>query len=95
MRTTSTIIAPYETEKSVRLATRDQYTFLVAPGATKPAVASAFFHLYGVKPLRVTTMRTNEKYRSQSGARKKPSLKKAIITLKQGTKIDLSTFTAA
>ncbi len=95
MRNIGIILGPHETEKSVRLAAVDQYTFWVDPDATKSAVAAAFQRRYSVKPTGVTIMTTKPKFRGQTGRRKRAPAKKAIVTLKKGTKIDLSTFPSA
>jgi len=92
MANASLILAPYETEKSVRLAAHDQYTFLVAPNATKIGVRQAFMELYGMKPVKVTMVTTKAKFRGQNGRRKKAAGKKAIVVLPKGAKIDLSKF---
>lgn len=92
MPTTSHILAPYETEKSVKLAASDKYTFRVAGDATKISLRQAFVQLYGITPVKIAVITTKAKHRGQTGRQKKSAGKKAIITLAKGTKIDLSKF---
>lgn len=89
------IIGPYEAEKSARLADIDQYTFLVTNDATKISVRQAFMALYGITPKSISIIKIKPKFRGQNGRRKRLPGKKAIVTLKKGTKIDLSKYSAA
>ena len=91
----ATIIGPYEAEKSARLTDIDQYTFLVTNEANKISVRQAFFALYGIMPKSVSIIMIKPKFRGQNGRRKKLPGKKAVVTLKKGTKIDISKYSAA
>jgi large subunit ribosomal protein L23 len=84
---------PVITEKSVRLATeRNTYTFEVAQTATKHQVAQALRELYGVEVVAIRTI-VNQAGTSRTGRRrlktKGTKVKKALVTLKEGQKIDL------
>ncbi len=80
------------TEKSNKLSAEyGQYTFEVAPGATKHTVREAIERTFKVTVTRVNIQNMPGKNkRSRQG---RPSLtseyKKAIVTLKQGDKIEL------
>lgn len=82
-----TIVRPIVTEQSsAAYQERTEYTFEVAPDATKPAIRQAIESLFGVKVAKVWTLNARGKMRKvgkTSGRR--PNWKKAIVTLKQGT----------
>ena len=82
------IVRPVFTEKSTRLETQRKYTFIVAPGTSKVAVAQAVRDLYGVKPTSVRVITSHGKnvhFGRVSG--KEKDEKKAIVTLKKGDAI--------
>ena len=85
---TSVLIGPVVTEKSTRLQEEDKFTFQVALTANKTLVKQAVETLFGVKVLKVTTVRIPGKVK-RFGPRmvKGPDKKKAIVTLRQGDKI--------
>lgn len=81
------------TEKSTDGTTMSppRYTFAVAPTANKFAVRRAITKQYKVTPTKVAMIVVKGKKvfsRGRSGAR--PGLKKAIVYLKPGEKIDLA-----
>lgn len=87
-----TIVRPIVTEKtSSAYQERGEYVFEVANGATKPAIRQAIERLFGVKVTGVWTMNVRGKPRRGMGrsAGVRPSWKKAIVTLKDGDKIDI------
>lgn len=93
MNISQVILKPVLTEKSVRGASTNKYTFIVHREATKVDVKIAIKELYGVNAEKVNVLRRLPKYRW--GRRRKPMQKrdetrKAIITLKKGEKLDLS-----
>ncbi len=78
------------TEKASMMAARRQYTFAVDPGANKAQVAEAVANVYGVQPISVHMITVSGKqvrFGRIEGATK--DWKKAIVTLKEGEKIDL------
>jgi len=80
------------TEKSNKLSSEySQYTFEVAPSATKHTVREAVEQTFKVTVTRVNIQNIRGKNkRSRTGRPTKTSdLKKAIVTLKQGDKIEL------
>ena len=89
-----TIVRPLVTEKtSAAYQTRGEYVFEVAPDASKPAIRDAIEKLFGVRVTGVWTMNVRGKTRRSGGrsatAGQKPAWKKAIVTLKEGDKIDV------
>lgn len=82
---------PLVTEKSVNLSSlQNQYTFAVAPGATKNEVKKVIQDLYGVRVLRVNILNTQGKKR-RVGRHEgfKPGFKKAMVFLAEGEKIEV------
>jgi large subunit ribosomal protein L23 len=77
-----------------KIATRplNQYTIVADRLATKPQIRAAVQELFKVKVLKVNTLNVRGKARRQRTlqAGKASDWKKAIITLKQGDKIDLT-----
>ena len=81
---------PLVTEKgSSYLQPQNKYQFAVLPAATRPEIKKAVEKIYKVKVISVNVLNFKGKkrrYRTQAG--KKPDWKKAIITLKQGERIE-------
>ena len=86
-----TVVRPVVTEKtSAAYQARGEYVFQVASDASKPAIRSAIEKLFGVKVTGVWTMNVRGKMRRMgktSGTR--PNWKKAIVTLREGDKIEI------
>lgn len=86
-----TIVRPIMTEKtSAAYQDRQEYTFEVAPDASKLAIRAAIQKLFGVTVTGVHTMNVRGKRRrvGQSiGTR--ANWKKAIVTLREGDTIDI------
>ncbi len=87
------ITHPVITEKSLQLVQQtNTYTFKVQRTATKTQVSTAIEQLYGVE---VTSVRTivNQARSQRTGRRRMKALgakvKKALVTLKAGNKIEL------
>lgn len=82
---------PVLTEKSTLLKQeRNQVIFVVDRKATKPQIKSVIEKTFNVKVLGVNTMINHGKVRR--GRRemiKKPNWKKAIVTLREGDKIEV------
>lgn len=82
------------TEKASQIHTdENKYTFIVDRFASKGQIKETVEKLYNVTVVEVNVLRTREKAkRSWVGSRKKyfrPSLKKAIVQLKDGDKLNL------
>ena len=87
-----TIVAPVVTEKSTRLGELSQVVFRVRKDATKPQIKAAVEALFDVKVTAVNTLNVKGKvkrFRGQLG--KRDDVKKAIVTLAEGQKIDVTT----
>ncbi len=87
-----TILAPVVTEKSTRLGELSQVVFKVQRDATKPQIKAAVEALFDVKVTAVNTLNVKGKvkrFRGQLGRR--DDVKKAIVTLAEGQRIDVTT----
>lgn len=81
---------PVVTEKSTALLEENKYTFIVDPRANKIEIRKAVEELFNVKVDEVRTMRVKGKFkRVRNRWGKTPEVKKAIVTLKPGSKIQL------
>jgi large subunit ribosomal protein L23 len=85
-----TIVRPIVTEKtSVAMQDRGEYVFEVAPDASKPAIRQAIEQLFGVKVTGVWTSNQRGKIRRVGkSAGQRPNWKKAIVTLREGDRIE-------
>ncbi len=78
------------TEKSMRGAEAGKYTFEVARDATKPQIREAVERLFGVRVVKVNTLRVPGKVKRRGRhTYRTPERKKAVVTLAEGQKIDL------
>ena len=79
------------TEKGTLLAGQNKYLFKVDPSANKLEIKRAIEEFFKVKVMKVNTMNYDGKKRRQRTAQngKKPDWKRAVVTLKEGDKIDL------
>ena len=84
------IIAPVVTEKSMALRSENVYTFKVAKDATKTEIKKAIEDAFKVEVKSVNTLNTTSKKRrvgKYQGRTK--TYKKAMVTLKDGSSIEL------
>ncbi len=84
------IYSPVVTEKSMKERQNNIYTFKVAKSATKDEIKSAIEEAFKVSVASVNTLNTKTKRRrvgKYEGTTK--AYKKAMVTLKQGSTIDL------
>jgi len=82
---------PVVTEKSTIANELGKYVFQVAINATKDEVKSSIEQIFGVNVTKVNTIKYDGKvkrFRGKIGQR--PAFKKAIVTLKEGQAIDLT-----
>lgn len=88
---TDVIKGPLVTEKLDKAREKlRQYSFVVDRAATKPEVAKAVEALFKVRVEGVQTLILRGKVkRVGRSIGKRPNFKKAIVTLKEGDKIDL------
>jgi len=91
MRTAREIIKkPIITEKSMEGTQFNKYTFKVEPDANKIEIRKAIQEIFGVKVLKVHTMNVHGKTRKRGRYEgKTPDWKKAVVTLKEGDKIQI------
>ncbi len=86
------IVRPVITEKSMMDAGKGKFTFVVATEANKHMIRQAIKDAFKVTVLGVSTRMTKGKTK-RTGTRRMEvqgsSFKKAVVTLKQGEKIDL------
>ncbi|HAP93884.1 MAG TPA: 50S ribosomal protein L23 [Desulfotomaculum sp.] len=81
---------PMVTEKTYSLAGQNKYTFIVEPAANKVEIKKAVEELFKVQVIKINTMNVKGKpCRVRNIAGYKPDRKKAIVTLKQGDKIEI------
>ncbi|MBM7865889.1 50S ribosomal protein L23 [Heliobacterium gestii] len=81
---------PVITERSMDLAQENKYTFVVEPKANKIEIKHAVEQLFNVKVLDVHTMNVKGKpKRMGKYAGRTADKKKAIVTLKDGDKIEI------
>ena len=87
-----TIIAPNITEKSTSLSEHNKIVFKVQKNASKKSIKRSIEKIFKVNVIKINTI--NLKGSIKMVKNKKtltPGYKKAIITLKKGQNIDLST----
>ncbi|MEY3866493.1 MAG: 50S ribosomal protein L23 [Microcoleaceae cyanobacterium] len=76
---------PILTEKATRLLELDQFTFDVAPKATKPQIKAAIEQAFNVKVISVNTQNPpRRKRRVGKFVGYKPHYKRAVVTLADG-----------
>ncbi len=86
----SALSLPHITEKAAMLGAQNQYVFKVVPGATKYAVRDSVQAQYGVDVEKVRMITVSSKsIRVGKTMGKRPGYKKAVITLKEGHKIEM------
>ena len=91
----SHIVRPVVSEKSIAHTASSQYTFEVAPEASKRHIKDTVEQLFKVTVLRVNTVSVRGKRKHDLRRRtKRPRVahsnwKKAIVTLREGEKIEL------
>ena len=87
-----TIVAPVITEKATMASESNQFVFKVARGATKPQIKAAIEQLFDVKVTAVNTLLRKGKSKVFRGVRgRQQDMKKAIVTLADGYRIDVTT----
>ena len=85
------ILAPVITEKSSMASEHNQVVFKVRRDATKPEIKAAVEQLFKVKVLAVNTiLRKGKTKRFRGLPGKQQDVKKAIVKLAEGDKIDVT-----
>jgi len=85
----SIIVRPIISEKSYAGIEHNRYTFEVDKRASKPEIADAVAEVFSVTVTKVNTMRVpgkTRRLRTSKGVTR--SWKKAVVTLKEGDKIE-------
>ena len=85
------IVAPHITEKSTLVSEQNAVVFKVAGDATKPEIKAAVEALFNVSVTNVNTIVQKGKTKKWKGTPyTKSDIKKAIVTLKDGQSIDVT-----
>ena len=86
------IISPTVTEKATFLSEYNKVVFKVHKGASKNSIKKNIEKIFKVNVIKVNTINLKGKSKMVRGRKtKKTGYKKAIITLKKGQSIDLTT----
>ena len=86
------ILSPVITEKATVASENNQVVFKVALKATKPQIKQAVEKLFDVKVKSVNTLVRKGKVKAFKGTYGRQSnVKKAIVTLEEGHRIDVTT----
>ena len=85
------VLAPHIPEKATLASEHNAVVFKVANDATKPQIKEAIEAIFGVKVMGVNTIVTKGKTKRWKGRPyKRTDMKKAIVTLKDGDSIDVT-----
>jgi large subunit ribosomal protein L23 len=86
------IIAPVITEKATMASEHNKVMFKVRPDATKPQIKEAVEKLFDVKVKSVNTLNRQGKLKMFKNRRgRRSDVKRAIVTLEEGQRIDVTT----
>ena len=86
------IISPSITEKATYLSEQNKIVFKVNKKAKKDSIKRSIEKIFKVNVIKINTINLKGKSKIVKGKKsRKPDIKKAIITLKKGQSIDLST----
>lgn len=84
------LLAPVVSEKSYGLLDENKYTFEVARDANKTQIKIAVEQVFGVKVTSVNTInRAGKRRRTRYGWGKRPDVKRAIVSVAEGQRIDI------
>ena len=87
-----TIVTPLITEKATMLSDKNKVVFKVIKFANKKILKKNIEKIFKVKVTKINTIDYKQKIKFVRGRKVKiPGYKKAIITLKKGQSIDLTT----
>jgi len=86
------ILSPVITEKATMASEHNKVMFKVRRNATKSEIKAAIEKLFGVKVLAVNTLNRKGKTKRFKGIKgKQQDVKRAIVKLAEGDKIDVTT----
>jgi large subunit ribosomal protein L23 len=92
INTVDSIRQPIITEKATILSEQNKTVFKVHTGANKRSIKKNIEKLFKVNVVKINIINSKAKKKIKQGKlSKKPGYKKAIITLKKGQSIDLTT----
>ena len=87
-----TIVAPVITEKATSLSEFNKIVFKVRKNANKKLIRKSIEKIFKVKVTKINTINLRRKNKLVKGKKSyRPGYKKAVVTLKKGQSIDLST----
>ena len=87
-----TIVSPLITEKSTNLSAQNKVVFKVADSANKKSIKKRVEKIFKVNVTKINIINKKSRMKSTRGRKVKVTgYKKAIITLKKGQNIDLTT----
>ena len=87
-----TVISPNITEKSTSLSEHNKVVFKVSKGASKKAIKKSIEKIFKVNVIKINIINKQPRKKITRGRKVKiQGYKKAIITLKKGQSIDLTT----
>ena len=86
------IISPTVTEKATSLSEFNKVVFKVRKNANKKLIRKSIENIFKVKVTKINTINFRRKNKLVKGKKSyRPGYKKAVVTLKKGQSIDLST----
>ena len=86
------ILSPVVTEKSTNLSEQSKVVFKVLKKSNKKSLKKAVEKIFKVNVIKINIIKKQSRYKISRGKKiKKKGYKKAIVTLKKGQNIDLST----
>jgi large subunit ribosomal protein L23 len=84
------LLAPIISEKSYGLLDQNKYTFEVHPDANKTQIKIAVERVFDVKVTDVNTLnRPGKRKRTRFGYGQRKSSKRAVVTLREGDRIEV------
>ena len=87
-----TIVSPVITEKATSLSEFNKIVFKVHKGSSKNSINKSIEKIFKVNVIKINTVNLRGKTKLVRGKKSsRPGYKKAIVTLKKGQSIDLST----
>ena len=86
------ILSPIITEKATNQSEQNKVTFKIHKGATKKSIKKSIEKIFKVNVIKINTINKKGKKKIVRGRKaNKSGYKKAIVTLKKGQTIDLTT----
>ena len=87
-----TIVSPVITEKATTLSEFNKTVFRVHKGASKNSIKKSIEKIFKVNVIKINTINLKGKTKLVKGKKSsRPGYKKAVVTLKKGQSIDLTT----